>query len=123
MNKYTRVFTDKNGESHFEDVDVNYSAVNFAPPAPPFNISEFSEAKRFCFGNAPLGWSGDWHPTPKKQYFIYLAGKIEAQVSDGEIRVFGPGSVTLLEDTTGKGHRSKVVGDEEVYGLIIQLED
>jgi hypothetical protein len=26
------------------------------------------------------------------------------EVSDGEKRVFGPGSVLLVEDTTGKGH-------------------
>jgi len=37
--------------------------------------------------------------------------------------VFGPGSITLVEDTTGKGHTSRVVGDQDVFGVVIQLED
>ena len=123
MMKYTRVYTDENGETHFEDVEVELLPVDFAPPAPALNLSTFTEAKRFVFGNVPTGWFGDWHPAPKRQVFVYLSGKIEATVSDGEVRVFGPGSVTLLEDTTGKGHTSRVVGDQEVFGVIIQLED
>ncbi len=121
--KYTRVITDEIGETHFVDENIEMAPVDFAPPAPALYLSAFKDAKKFVFGKAPVGWSGDWHPTPKCQYFIYLSGKIEATVSDGEVRVFGPGSVTLLEDTTGKGHTSRVVGDQEVLGVIIQLEE
>jgi len=35
---------------------------------------------------------------------VQIDGRVELEVSDGEKRVFGPGSVLLLEDTTGKGH-------------------
>ncbi len=121
--KYVRVYADQNGESHFEDIEIEFSPVDFAPPAPPINISSFTPANRFGFANVPPGWSGDWHPTPKRQVFFYLSGTIEAEVSDGEIRRFGPGSVTLVEDTTGKGHRSRVVGDDEVFTAIVQLEN
>jgi hypothetical protein len=121
--KYTRVFSDENGESHFEDVKIEVFPVDFAPPAPPLNLSAFKEAKKFCFVNAPINWYGDWHPTPKRQIFVYISGEIEAKVSDGEVRVFGPGSVTLLEDTTGKGHKSRVVGNQEPLCLVVQLED
>ena len=123
MMEFTRVFTDEYGETHFEDVKIELLPVDFAPPAPPLNLSELKEAKKFGFVNAPIGWYGDWHPTPKRQVFVYLSGKIEARVSDGEVREFGPGSVTLLEDTTGKGHTSRVVGDQEVLCVVIQLED
>ncbi|MFW9925434.1 MAG: hypothetical protein ACFFDM_01575, partial [Candidatus Thorarchaeota archaeon] len=68
-------------------------------------------------------WFGDWHPTPKRQMFVYISGKMEAQVSDGEVRIFGPGSVTLVEDTTGKGHKSRVIGDQDVLTIVIQLEE
>ena len=123
MKKYTRVYTDEIGETHFEDVEIDLVSVDFAPPAPALDLSVFTEAKKFGFVNAPPSWYGDWHPTPKRQMFVYISGKIEARVSDGEVRVFGPGSVTLLEDTTGKGHTSRVVGDEEVLCVVIQLED
>ncbi|MCJ7694053.1 MAG: hypothetical protein MUO40_01370 [Anaerolineaceae bacterium] len=122
MMKITRVYTDEKGETHFVDENIEMAPVDFAPPAPAFNLSAFKDAKQFVFGIAPVGWLGTWHPTPKRQFFIYLSGKIEAAVSDGEVRVFGPGSITLLEDTTGKGHTSRVVGDQEVTGVIIQLE-
>ena len=123
MMEFTRVFTDEYGETHFEDIKIELLPVDFAPPAPPLNLSELKEAKKFGFVNAPIGWYGDWHPTPKRQVFIYISGQIEAKVSDGEVRVFGPGSITLLEDTTGKGHTSRVVGNQEVLSVVIQLED
>ena len=41
---------------------------------------------------------------------LYLSGEIEAEVSDGDVRRFGPGSITLVEDLSGKGHASRVVG-------------
>jgi len=120
--KYTRVYADPEGESHFDDVDVKFESVNFAPPAPPIDISEFSLAAQYGFLRAPVGWYGDWHPAPKRQIMIYLAGKIEAEVSDGEIRTFGPGDVTLVEDTSGKGHRSRVVGKASVLLAVVQLD-
>ncbi len=123
MMKYTRVYSDENGESHFEDIEIELLPVDFAPPAPPLNLSSFTPANRFCFANVAPGWYGDWHPTPKRQIFIYISGTIEAEVSDGEIRRFGPGSVTLVEDTTGKGHKSRVIGEDEVFGVFIQLDD
>ncbi len=123
MNGYTRVYTDEHGETHFEDVEIEFSPSNFAPPAPPLNLSEFKESKKYGFVKAPSGWFGDWHPTPKRQLLIYISGRIEAEVSDGEVRTFGPGSVTLVEDTTGKGHTSRVVGDQEVLTVVIQLEE
>jgi quercetin dioxygenase-like cupin family protein len=41
-----------------------------------------------------------------------LSGEIEAEVSDGEVRRFGPGAVILLEDTSGPGHITRVVGED-----------
>jgi hypothetical protein len=123
IHRFTRVYTDENGETHFEDIEIALLPKIFAPPAPALNLSLFSEAKRYGFVNAPSGWFGDWHPTPKRQVFIYLSGEMEAKVSDGEVRSFGPGSVTLVEDTTGKGHVSRVIGDQDVLAVVIQLED
>ena len=121
--KYVRVYTDGDGESHFEDMEVGFNTVDFAPPAPPLDLSAFTAATQFGFLRAPVGWFGDWHPAPCRQMMFYLAGEIEAETSDGETRRFGPGSVTLVEDTSGKGHKSRVVGDTPVLGVVVQLED
>jgi len=101
---------------------VRLTPVDFAPPAPPLNASAFSPASQFGFISAPPGWCGDWHPAPRRQILFYLAGEIEAQVSDGEVRRFGPGSATLVEDTTGKGHTSRVVGSASVLAAVVQLD-
>jgi hypothetical protein len=121
--KYTRVYTDEDGESHFEDLDVEFNSIDFAPPAPPLDLSSFTPATQFGFLRAPVGWFGDWHPTPCRQIMFYLEGEIEAETSDGEVRRFGPGSVTLVEDTSGKGHKSRVVGDTAALGVVVQLQD
>ena len=123
MMHYIRVYPDADSESHFEDAVMEFKSVDFAPPAPPLDLSSFSQATQFGFLRAPAGWEGDWHPTPCRQWIIYLTGEIEVEVSDGEIRRLGPGSITLVEDTTGKGHRSRVVGDSEVLAVVVQLED
>ena len=46
---------------------------------------------------------------------------MEVQVSDGEVRKFGPGSMVLHEDTTGKGHLSRVVGPTDALTVMVQL--
>jgi hypothetical protein len=54
---------------------------------------------------------------------FYLAGEVEAEVGDGEVRRFGPGSVTLVEDTSGRGHTSQVVGQVDALLAVLQLPD
>jgi len=119
---FARIYTDEDGESHVEDIDVALAPTDFAPPAPPIQLSSLEPAAGFGFLHAPPGWCGDWHPAPCRQYVIYLAGVVEGEVSDGTVRRFGPGSVTLLEDLTGKGHRSRVVSDEGAMAVIVQLD-
>jgi hypothetical protein len=121
--KITRLFADTEGESHMEDIEVEMKAVDFAPPAPPLNLSRFMEATRFAFLHAPVGWEGDWHPAPRRQLMIYVTGHVEGETSDGERRQFGPGSAVLVEDTTGKGHRSRVVGTDDVVMAVVQLKE
>lgn len=119
--QYVRLYTDADGESHFSDEEMELKSVNFAPPAPPVNTSAFTPAKHFVLLHAPAGWFGDWHPTPYRQFFFFLDGKVEVRVSDGEVRRFGPGSILLVEDTTGKGHTTRVI----VGGLaaVVQLAE
>lgn len=121
--KYTRLYSDEHGESHFEDMEAQFQPVDFAPPAPPINVSVFGPAEQCSFLRAKPGWQGDWHPAPFRQLHIYLSGEVEAEASDGEIRRIGPGSVTLVEDTWGKGHRSRVVRSSEVIIAVIRLAD
>ena len=73
--------------------------------------------------SSPPGWYGDWHPAPRRQLLFTLSGKLDVEVSNGEIRVFGHGSIILVEDTTGKGHVSRAISSERVYMAVVPLED
>lgn len=119
---YTRFYADENGESHVEELTVDFALTNFAPPAPPVELSAYTDACRLVFFGAPAGWYGDWHPAPRQQWVFVLAGAVEGQVSDGETRRFGQGDAFLLQDTAGKGHIIRVVGDEPTLWAVVQLE-
>jgi hypothetical protein len=120
--KIQRLYCDSDGESHFGEVEIDLSPIEFAPPAPPIDLSPFWEVKRVAIMRARPGWAGDWHAAPRRQLMFYLAGQAEGETSDGARRTMDPGTVVLVEDTTGKGHRSWVVGDDEVVIAVAQLE-
>jgi quercetin dioxygenase-like cupin family protein len=52
-----------------------------------------------------------------------LSGELDVEVTDGELRRFGPGDVILVEDIIGKGHISRALGDERVYMVAVPLVD
>jgi quercetin dioxygenase-like cupin family protein len=86
-------------------------------------LSSFTPATQFGFMNAPVGWSSDWHPTTARNIFFVLSGEWEVTASDGEARRFGAGSVLLVEDTTGKGHSSRVVSQTDSLAAMVSLVD
>jgi hypothetical protein len=118
--KYVRLFSDKNGESHFSDEQVELESSNFAPPAPPLFLSAFTPVTRLAYLASSEDWTGDWHPAPHRQFMIFISGDSEIQCGDGETRHFGPGSVLLAEDTSGKGHYTK--SDPGVV-VVVQLTE
>lgn len=120
--KITRIYTDDNGESHFRQIKVDFKLVDYAPPAPPISVSEVQDAEGVLFISSPAGWYGDWHTAPKRQLMFCLTGELEVKVSDGETQRFGPGCPILVEDTTGKGHISRVVGSERCFMAAIPLK-
>ncbi len=119
--EYTRVYSDAKGESHFENVTIPFNLADFAPPAPPISVTDAINTAAFVLISSPSGWFGDWHPTPTRQYIIMISGELEAEVSDGEIRRFKKGDMVLLEDTSGKGHVTRVVSKERAFCIAITL--
>lgn len=115
-----RLFADSSGESHFEAMTVSLVSTDFAPPAPPLEVSEVVEA-RHGFLRAPPGWFGDWHPTPARQFMCLLSGTLEVAVSDGEVRRMSPGEIFLLEDTEGRGHSTRVISEGPAVLVFAQL--
>jgi quercetin dioxygenase-like cupin family protein len=116
--KYTRIYSDAKGESHFEDVEVEMNKA-------PYNtgtISEMIAAQGVMFRVSP-DYFVDWHNAPLRQFVVNVTGSLEVTVSDGTKRLFGPGTILLAEDVTGKGHTSRGTGAQERLSLFIPLAD
>ncbi|WP_343589974.1 hypothetical protein [Flavobacterium sp.] len=98
----TRIYSDANGESHFKDFDVplkNNGDIGF--------LSDDEPVKSIVFREVNPSYDYDFHNAPDRQYIVLLDGGVEIETSLGEKRTFNTGSILLVEDTTGKGHRTK----------------
>lgn len=104
--RIARVFTGPDGKSHVgelqlaehevragvvetEWLDASKVSLRFLDPGPGF-----AEQPR--------------HVAPRRNLSVILAGTLELECSPSEVRRFGPGSLVLLEDTTGEGHITRV---------------
>ncbi len=116
--RYLRMYADQNGNSHFEDVEVEMSRtesnMELSPLIPSTNVG---------FRRFPPGWSLPPIPAPRRLFVLILTGEVELSVSDGTVRRVDPGSVVLVEDTWGKGHSVRVVGTEHSLQAVVQLSE
>ena len=111
-----RVYTGDDGESHFEDIDVDFDeSGQFG------RISKMVKAKGVIFREVDGDYDLDFHNAPRRQYVINLTGSVDLIVGDGTRRRLGPGSILLAEDTTGRGHKSQNVAGEPRTCLFIPL--
>jgi hypothetical protein len=119
---YMRLFADERGESHFAEIDVALEPTDFAPPAAPLHVAALFPATACGLVGGPSDWDGSIpHPAPRRQLFCTLRGEYEVTASDGSVRRFPTGSMLLLEDTTGKGHTTRMLGDEDVLVVSVTL--
>jgi hypothetical protein len=51
---------------------------------------------------------------------ITLSGVTEIEASDGQLRRFGPGEILRVEDTSGKGHRTRYKGARAAVHIPLQ---
>lgn len=121
--KYWRAYVDADGDSHVEETSVDLVLTDYAPPAPSLFVSATRPAAGFAYLCAPTSWDSGLHPSPRRQLFVLLRGTLEGQASDGRSVRLEAGDVILLEDTSGRGHTSRVVGDEIVEALVVALPE
>lgn len=121
--KIARLHNDESGESHWGETEVDFTWQDFAPPARPLGATPFIPAGAVGFIQGEVGWVGDWHPVPRRQYMYTLQGVVEVSASDGVVRRLAVGQGALIEDTEGKGHFSQVIGDEPLVMIVVTLAD
>ena len=118
---YTRLYADADGETHFEDVHLPTRAETHTSGALTA-VSDLVRVEGLIFRRVIEDVeTGVPHNAPYRLLIIMLEGAAEVTVSDGERRVFGPGSVMLVEDTVGRGHLTRPVGDTPRLTLFAPL--
>jgi hypothetical protein len=115
--KIHRLYTDEHGESHFEDVEVEYTEATRSG-----RLSPRLPATGIIFREVPPDYDLDWHPAPRRQYIINLDAGVQITASDGEVRRIGAGEVLLVEDTWGKGHLSKALEPRMRHCIFVPVE-
>jgi hypothetical protein len=114
----TRLYDDA-GEARFVDTAISLDQELAVPPAEPLSMAVLGRATMALLVGAAENWRGEVaHPAPARQLMIALQGVVEITAGQ-ETRRFTPGDVLLMEDTTGRGHQTRVVRGGAV--LFVQL--
>jgi quercetin dioxygenase-like cupin family protein len=110
--KVSRLYSGPDGQTHIEWMTLETHPQLATPQG----------AKTIVFRSTEAGHFMDWHPAPRRQYVITVSGEVEIGLGDGSVHRFGPGHVTLAEDLTGKGHTTRVVGDQPRVTATIPID-
>jgi len=115
--RITRVYADGGGESHFEDMEIPLKDAGEIG-----RLSERFPASGIIFRENDADYDYDWHTAPARQYIIMLDGEIEIEVSSGEKRRFRGGDILLVEDVSGRGHKTRVTNNQPRRSIFVTLE-
>jgi hypothetical protein len=122
----TRCYTGPDGETHFEDIELEIPMEEEGSgDTPPLGVSRHFAAKQVFYlhldpDKHPEHALVNWHLTPEPRFIIWCQGESDQEVSDGEIRHTRPGTVILYEDTEGRGHRSRHIGEQVLACIHLQ---
>ena len=116
MFNIVRIYSDENGDSHFEDV-----AIELKEAGSVGKLSDVLPAKGIIFREVAPSYDWDFHTAPQKQYIILLDGEIEIETSLGAKRRFNAGEILLVEHTSGKGHKTKNIRPVKRKSIFITL--
>jgi|SRR5262245_5614749 len=108
--RYSILSSDSQGRTQFRDEYLPWQP----GLSPQSLITPFFDAVQIVFLRLRPGYRSDWHPAPRKQFVMVLEGVMEVEAGDGKRREFRAGSVLLVTDTQGRGHRTNVLGERDV---------
>ena len=118
----TRLYTGPDGESYFENLSIplsNSTIIGQLSDSIPSSLVQF----RWTEPSYDL----QLHNAPRRQYIVMVQGGVIVTTSLGESRTFQSGvleqQVLLVEDTNGRGHRSKALNGKGRFSIFIGLAE
>src|SRR5439155_19566200 len=88
--KIHRLYADKNGESHFEDVEITFTESTRAG-----RLSPRLPASGIIVREVSPDYGLDWDPAPGRQYIINRHAGVPSPASHGQIARLGAGRTVL----------------------------
>jgi quercetin dioxygenase-like cupin family protein len=114
MQKTARlVVTGEDGKTRLSETTVEFVSVSDVSPGGVFQAAPLGSSDA-ALVHFEADFSCDFHHTPGPTWMFVMAGQMEIEVSDGAKTVIRAGDVIKLEDSDGRGHRSRVLGGEPV---------
>jgi len=112
-----RIFTGKDGQSHFEEVSLKFEARNDRSETAELIPGSGIIVRRF----EPTR-SNPWHTAPGHYAVFTLSGAVDIEVGDGTVRRMAPGDILIAEDLTGQGHITREVGPAPRVSIFVPLD-
>lgn|SRR3990167_1758681 len=114
--KMIRLFSGPDGQSHFEDLDIELNKTEIGKLSNPVSVESMS------FGFIEGLDEMTWHTMDAPHYIVILEGMMELEVGDSTKRRLKAGDILLAEDTTGQGHILRGVNKQRWNFLIAPLK-
>jgi hypothetical protein len=116
--KVTRLYSGSDGKTKVEEFEIPLK-----PGKPNEELSDMVDVTGLQFRRAAPAFNDDWHTASRRQYVVNLAGQSEIEIDGGRKIHLGPGGILLAEDTTGKGHITRVSGTADRLSITIGVAD
>jgi hypothetical protein len=119
----TRIFTGPDGQARTEPIEMLLTPSATAPTTGTREASQSVAVTQLTAVRTSPGYVEDWHPVGRRQYVVMISGRREIEVAGGKKIALAPGSMMLVEDTTGKGHVTRGVGADDAISLVIPIAE
>jgi hypothetical protein len=113
-----RIWTGDDNDSCFEEGVIDLPAEQRGDM-----LSRLAPVKSISFRETVAGGAFEWHDAPARQFVITLSGTLEFETRSGRRFILRRGDILLAEDTTGSGHRWKLIDSEPWRRAYVILED
>ena len=109
----TVVVAGQDGKTRLEQQELELQRIEGMAAEGVFDAAALGPSDVALVRFAP-GFEAGFHLTPAPTWMFVMKGRLALGVSGDVWTELGPGDVVRMIDTHGEGHRSRVVGDEEV---------
>jgi hypothetical protein len=116
MLRCVRLWSGLDGESHFEE-----GAIDLEPGPRGDGLSDKFPDAAASFQETRADPKLGWHTDPARQLVITLSATLEFMTHEGLFSL-RPGDILLTEDTSGRGHDWRLVGDQPWRRLYAVLD-